>query len=70
MDQLVRFFEKATLIEASSYLSQDQKDIGLASLMTSMEQRYKIPMFRDESWEKENQQVIRVYREISNMRKL
>ena len=69
MDKPIRFFEKATMIEADPYLTQDQKDVRLAQLMTTMEQKYKIPMFRDTQWDKENGSVIRIYREISNMRK-
>ena len=70
MDKPIRFFEKATMIDADPYLTQDQKDVRLAQLMTAMEQRYKIPMLRDDGWEKENSSVILIYREISNMRKI
>ena len=70
MDKPIRFFEKATMIEADPYLTQDQKDLRFGELMTAMEQRYKIPMLRDEQWEKENGSVILIYREISNMRNL
>lgn len=70
MDKPIRFFEKATMIDADPYLTQDQKDVRLSQLMTEMEQRYKIPMFRDDKWEKENGSVILIYREISNMRKM
>ena len=70
MDNLLNVFEKAVLIEAGTHLTQDQKDLQLAQLMTAMEIKYKIPMLRDEQWERDNHQIIRIYREISNMRKL
>lgn len=70
MDKPIRFFEKATMIEADPYLTQDQKDVKLAGLMTAMELKYAIPMLRNEQWEKDNPSVIHIYREISNMRKI
>lgn len=60
----------AHLINANSTLSQHEKDIRLANIMTTMERHYGIPMFRDPEWEKHNQNVIIAYRAISNMRKL
>lgn len=70
MDNLKDVFEKAVLTEANTHLTQDQKNLQLAQLMTAMESRYKIPMLRDEQWERENPLIIHIYREISNMRKL
>lgn len=70
MDKLPCFLEKATKIADDQYMSQDQKDVRLAGLMTDMERRYEIPMFRNKQWETNNSYVISVYREISNMRKL
>ena len=70
MDKLVYFLEEATKIAADIHLSQYQKDVRLAELMTAMERRYGIPMFRNEQWEIDNSYVISVYREISSMRKL
>lgn len=70
MDKLICFLEKATKIVGDPYMSQDQKDVMLAELMTIMERRYEIPMFRNEQWEINNSYVISVYREISNMRKI
>ena len=68
MDTLIHLFEKATMIEADNSMNQDQKDLRLAQLMTAMERKYEIPMLRNEQWE--NPFVIRIYREISNMRSL
>lgn len=70
MDKPIRFFEKATMIEADPYLTRDQKDLRFGQLMTEMERKYKIPMLSNEQWEKENGSVILIYREISNMRKI
>ena len=70
MDKLICFLEKATKIVADPRMTQYQKDVRLAELMTNMERIYKIPMFRNEQWEKDNEYIITIYREISNMRKL
>lgn len=70
MDKLICFLEKATVITDDPYMTQYQKDVRIAELMTIMERRYNIPMLRNEQWEKDNSYVISVYRTISNMRKL
>ena len=70
MDKLICFLEKATTIAADPRMTQYQKDVRLAELMTDMERIYKIPMFRNEQWEKDNEYISTIYREISNMRKL
>lgn len=70
MNRLLHLFEKATLIDADKNLSQDQKDLKLARIMTEMEREYEIPMFRDDKWVVENPSIYNVYKEISNMRKL
>ena len=70
MDKLICFLEKATKIVADPRMTQYQKDVRLAELMTDMERIYKIPMFRNEQWEKDNEYISTIYREISNMRKL
>lgn len=70
MDKLICFLEKATAITDDPHMTQYQKDVRIAELMTVMERRYEIPMFRNKAWETNNSYVISVYREISNMRKL
>ena len=70
MDKLICFLEKATKIVADPRMTQYQKDVRLAELMTDMERIYKIPMFRNEQWEKENEYIITIYREISRMRSI
>ena len=70
MDKLICFLEKATKIVDDPYVDQHQKDVRIAELMTVIERRYEIPMFRNEQWEKDNSYVISIYRQISNMRKL
>lgn len=70
MDKLICFLEKATVITDDPYMTQYQKDVRIAELMTIMERRYNIPMLRNEQWEKDNSYVISVYKAISNMRKL
>ena len=70
MDRLLNFVGRAIDVDADPELTQYQKDKKLATIMTEMERAYKIPIFRNLAWEEENPKVIRVYREISDMRKL
>lgn len=53
-----------------SDIPDNQKSRKYANLMTEMEQVFKIPMLRDQEWEKENRKVIALYRKISNSRDL
>lgn len=53
-----------------SGLSDEQKDVEYKSLMSEMEYEFKIPMLRDEQWEKENRAVIALYHKISKSRDL
>ena len=70
MDQLIGFFEKATMIDADKNLTRHQKDVKIAQILTDMEGRYEIPLFKNEQWEENNYLVFRVYREIGRMRDL
>lgn len=70
MDQLIGFFEKATMLDADKHLTRHQKDVKIAQILTEMEGRYGIPLFKNEQWEENNYLVIRVYREIGKMRDL
>jgi hypothetical protein len=51
-------------------LSDEQKDREFSGIMSEMEHEFKIPMIRDEAWERENRAVIALYRKISMSRKL
>lgn len=53
-----------------SGLSDSQKSVEYGNLMTEMEHEFKIPMLRDQEWEKENRSVIALYRKISKSRDL
>lgn len=53
-----------------SDLSDEQKGIKYAELMTEMEQLYKIPILKDEAWEQENKKIIAMYRKLSMSRAL
>lgn len=70
MDKLFDFVRKAIDVDADTELTRDQKDKKLATIMTEMERAYRIPILRNSAWEEENPEVIRVYKEISDMRKL
>ena len=70
MNKLFDFVGRAIDVDADTDLTQYQKDKKLATIMTEMERAYRIPLLRNLAWEEENPEVIRVYKEISNMRKL
>lgn len=53
-----------------SSLSDNQKSYEFGKLMTEMEQAFKIPMLRNQEWEKENRSIIALYRKISKSRSL
>lgn len=48
----------------------DIKDIRLANLMTDLERAYRIPFLRDEEFERENPQLMMLYRTVSEARNL
>lgn len=52
----------------SSQLSQYEKDRAYAELMTKMEKKYHVPIFKDKTYEKNNPLVIELYRRISMSR--
>lgn len=56
--------------ESIIHADQPRKDILLADLMTEMEKQFKIPMLRNEEWERENVKVIAMYRKLSITRTL
>jgi hypothetical protein len=47
-----------------------QRENRLGELMTEMEGVFKIPMLKNTIWEKENPQVIELYRKVSDSRNL
>jgi len=47
-----------------------QRESRLGELMTEMEGVFKIPMLKNTAWEKENPQVIELYRKVSDSRNL
>lgn len=47
-----------------------QREIRLGELMTEMEGLFKIPALKNTTWEKENPQVIELYRKVSDSRNL
>ncbi|PAM94518.1 hypothetical protein B4N84_12240 [Flavobacterium sp. IR1] len=49
-------------------LSEPIRTKKLSDLMTEMEGIYKIPMLRNEAWERDNRKVIALYRKISMSR--
>ena len=46
------------------------RDEQLRELMIEMEMIFKIPMLKNTTWEKENPQVIELYRKVSDSRNL
>jgi hypothetical protein len=53
-----------------SNLSSNRKAVKLSELMTELERIFKIPMLRNEEWEKKNKAIVTLYRNISISRKL
>lgn len=53
-----------------SDLTDDKKAREYAKLMTQMESKFQIPILRNEEWEKENKDVVALYRIISASRSL
>lgn len=51
-------------------LPSGEKNRRLAALMTEMEREFRIPVLRNEAWEKGNKEVIALYRKISISRTL
>ena len=49
----------------SSALTNDQKAVKFADLLTEMEGRHNVPMLRNPEWESQNKAVIALYRKIS-----
>ena len=47
-----------------------RRDEQLRELMIEMEMIFKIPMLKNMAWEKENPQVIELYRKVSDSRNL
>lgn len=47
-----------------------QRESRLGELMTEMEGVFKIPALKNTTWEKENPQVIELYRKVSDSRNL
>jgi hypothetical protein len=52
-----------------SKLSDRQRNMKLAELMTQMESEFSIPRLSNPEWEKNNKKVIALYRKISMSRK-
>lgn len=48
-----------------SSLTNYQKAVKFADLLTEMEGSYKVPMLRNPEWESQNKAVIALYRKIS-----
>lgn len=53
-----------------SDLSSREKTKKYVELMNELEQTYKIPALKDETYERENKKVVALYRKISMSREL
>lgn len=51
-----------------SDLSSQEKTTKYVELMNELEQTYKVPALKDETYERENKKVIALYRKISMSR--
>lgn len=59
--QIKAVYEKVLHAE----MNERVKGIKLASLMKEIERDYNMPIRRDEDWEKQNHEVMALYRKIS-----
>lgn len=53
------------ILFSNNDLTDDEKSIKLSSIMTQMEQTFKIPVLKNIEWEQKNEEVIALYRKIS-----
>jgi len=53
-----------------SNLIDRQKDLKLIQLMMDMESAFSIPMIKNEAWNERNKDVIQLFQQVSNSRKL
>lgn len=53
-----------------SNLSSREKTTKYVELMNELEQTYKIPALKDETYERENKKIVALYRKISMSREL
>ena len=53
-----------------SDLIDRQKDLKLVQLMMDMESAFSIPMIKNEAWNEGNKDVIQLFQQVSNSRKL
>ncbi|GBG08080.1 hypothetical protein PAT3040_02647 [Paenibacillus agaridevorans] len=60
--------EYAKLLLLSDQLSQEEKDKQFSTLMTEMERKYHIQALRNETFNQENPDVMRIYLELSQAR--
>lgn len=68
-NELQKINEKFERIVFSD-LADDEKSREYAKLMTEMENKFKIPILKNDEWEKENKAVVALYRIISASRSL
>lgn len=61
---------RAEQIVADQRRTKHQKDMELAKIMSEMEGQYRIPAMQDPDWEAAHPDIIRTYRQISNMRSI
>lgn len=60
--------EYAKVLLLNDELPQEKKDQAYANLMTEMERLFKIPAMKNAAFDLENPEVMRIYRELSNLR--
>ena len=67
---LSEWIKKAEAIQADQRYTRHGQDVKLGYLLTEMENEYDIPCLRDPEWEKQNPDILKVYRQIGDMREL
>lgn len=69
MDKWLEIQQEFSKILLLKDISQNEKDKQYAHFMTTLERTYRIPMMRSENYDRNNPDVMRVYRMISDSRK-
>lgn len=66
----LKHYQKRYEVIMQGTFPKNRKDLMFASLMTEMESTFNIPMQKNPEWEKQNVEIISLYRQVSNSRTL
>ncbi len=64
------YYKKRYEIIRQGTFPANRKKLMLASLINDMESAFNIPLYSNPEWEKENEEIIALYRQVSNSKNL